>query len=128
VPSHRISDTRLPDIHRHCPELLRAGRGSTVRERRQPGLRRPGWALSISNTDAGTEFLWTFGALGSGLFVISYEEDSSTYRVFDDDGDDDVTFDTIDELREWLDANEARHSNDVRTNLRDMVSADDCGS
>lgn len=86
---------------------------------------RPGWACSISNTDAGTELLWTFGALGSGLFVISYEGNPSTYRVFDYDADDDVTFNTINELREWLDANEPRHADYVRTTLRDMVAADD---
>lgn len=86
---------------------------------------RPGWSCSICNTDTGVELMWSFGAMGSSLFVISYDGDPSEYRVFDYDEDDSVSFSSIGDLRDWLDKSEPRHADFVRRRLRGDASADD---
>lgn len=85
---------------------------------------RPGWCCEIVNTDGGTELMWSFGALGSSLFDITWADDLATYRLFDYDADEVVVFYSIDALRDWLDDNETRHANHVVRNLTPMASAD----
>lgn len=70
---------------------------------------RPGWYWHIANTGHAIELLWSFGALGSSLFVISVGH-APSYHLYDHEADTELVFDTIDTLRRWLDDNEQRHS------------------
>ena len=85
---------------------------------------RPGWYCELANTDGGTELMWSFGALGSSLFNINWTADPSIFQLFDYEADESVSLSSIDELREWLDRNEARHATHVERNLAPIASAD----
>ncbi|GAA1692395.1 hypothetical protein GCM10009808_06880 [Microbacterium sediminicola] len=84
---------------------------------------RPGWYCELANTDGGAELMWSFGALGSSLFNISLTDDPTSFQLFDYAADECVLLSSIDELREWLDRNEARHATHVERNLAPMASA-----
>lgn len=83
---------------------------------------RPGWYCEIALTP-GMELIWSYGAVGSSLFNVSYE-DVSGYSLFDWDADSTKKFQTVDELRKWLDENEWRHA-DHTFKLRDLASSSD---
>lgn len=84
---------------------------------------RPGWSCEVANTEADVEMLWSFGALGSSLFVISMQA-APAYHLYDHEEDKELLFDNIDALREWLDENEQRHSEYPRR-LRDYAADSD---
>lgn len=84
---------------------------------------RPGWHCDLTS-DSG--ILWSFGAFGASLFNISPPESASTvtgrFSLFDYDADEVLAFNTIDELRGWLELNEHRHA-DHAHKLRDMIAS-----
>ncbi|OHF24513.1 hypothetical protein BKP30_29300 [Rhodococcus erythropolis] len=84
---------------------------------------RPGWYCEITNTANETQMTWSFGTLGSSLFNVTFDDESG-YSLFDWDADSKLRFTTIDQLREWLDTNEDRHSNHPRK-LRSLAEAFD---
>lgn len=79
---------------------------------------RAGWYCEI---DGEMAMIWSFGAVGSSLFNISYDGGPG-YTVFDFEADSDAVFPTIVELRQWLDENEGRHA-DHPLKLRPLVSS-----
>ncbi|NHE67799.1 hypothetical protein G9U53_26195 [Rhodococcus sp. D-46] len=84
---------------------------------------RPGWYCEITNTDNRMHMMWSFGAVGSSLFNISLENEPG-YSLFDWDADTTLPFTTINQLREWLDINEDRHSDHLRK-LRPLAESFD---
>jgi hypothetical protein len=84
---------------------------------------RPGWYCHIADTGHAIEVLWSFGALGSSLFVISVEQ-APAYHLYDYEADTQMVFDNIGALRQWLDENEQRHSEYPRR-LRDYAADSD---
>lgn len=70
---------------------------------------RPGWHCEIANTGTSVEMLWSFGALSSSLFVIS-SSSAPKIHLLDYDEDEEVEFESVDDLRAWLEVNEARHA------------------
>lgn len=85
---------------------------------------RPGWYCEIANTNEGTELMWSFGALGSSLFNITWSGDPGQYRLFDYEADNVIVLHSTDELRDWLDDNERRHDEHVTTSIRPLASSD----
>lgn len=83
---------------------------------------RPGWYCEIALTP-GMELMWSYGALGSSLFNISYQDEAG-YALFDWEADTTKKFQTVDELRKWLDENEWRHA-DHTLRMRDLASSSD---
>jgi predicted RNase H-like HicB family nuclease len=69
---------------------------------------RAGWHCEIVNTSQGVEMVWSFGAMGSALFIISFGE-APAYHLYDHEADDDLMFEDVEALRAWLDDNEQRH-------------------
>jgi hypothetical protein len=86
---------------------------------------RPGWHCELTSEG----LMWSFGALGSSLFNVSWhgegDEVPTGYELFDYDADETLSFGSVDELRVWLEGNEHRHANHLRDNLRGWVMADD---
>lgn len=70
---------------------------------------RPGWSCEIVYTGTSIELVWSFGALGSSLFVISAGS-APAFHLYDHETDTELEFDTVDALQEWLDENEHRYS------------------
>lgn len=85
---------------------------------------RPGWYCELANTSDGPKLMWSFGALGTSLFNIVLRDDLTDFDLFDYEADQSVSFESIEQLGEWLDRNESRHSDHVRRNLTPMASAD----
>lgn len=83
---------------------------------------RPGWYCEFTNSPR-EPMLWSFGPAGSSLFNITFDGQPG-YGLFDYESDSVNRFSTIDELREWLDANEGRHADHTRK-LRGYAAADD---
>lgn len=83
---------------------------------------RPGWYCEITSTPE-MELIWSYGAVGSSLFNISYDDEPG-YALFDWEADSTRKFQTVDELRKWLNENEWRHA-DHALKLRDLASSSD---
>jgi hypothetical protein len=90
---------------------------------------RPGWYCEL-----GTDGLyWHFGAMQASLLNIgSPVEDGrrdkfpkSNYSLFDYEADEVVHFESIDDLRTWLEANEPRFTDYIRGRYSEWASADD---
>lgn len=81
---------------------------------------RPGWYCEFTNSP-DEPMLWAFGPAGSSLFSIT-SDDEPGYGLFDYAADSTKRFSTIDELHEWLDANEGRHADHTRK-LRGLAAA-----
>ena len=84
---------------------------------------RPGWYCHVANTGSAIEVLWSFGALGSSRFSIDVGA-APKYHVYDQEEDEAIVFDEIDELRTWLETNEARHL-DYPRRLKSCVADSD---
>lgn len=80
---------------------------------------RPGWYCEMMLTSQ-IELSWSFGAMKASMFNISYDGEPD-YALFDYIADSTTRFQTIGELREWLDDNESRHA-DHAHKLRDLAS------
>jgi predicted RNase H-like HicB family nuclease len=81
---------------------------------------RPGWYCEFTNSP-GEPMLWSFGPAGSSLFNITLDDEPG-YALFDYEADSTQRFSTVDELGEWLYANEGRHADHTRK-LRDLAAA-----
>lgn len=65
---------------------------------------RPGWSLQPSSTP-GAPLAWCFGA--GGEIDLAVEVDQGAIDVYRMEDDRDLRFATIEDLTNWLDANEA---------------------
>jgi hypothetical protein len=86
---------------------------------------RPGWHCELTNEG----LLWSFGAMESSLPNFGWhgreDQPAHGYELFDHEADTTLSFDNIALLRTWLEANEHRHANHLRTELRRWVVHDD---
>ena len=67
---------------------------------------RAGWYCQVVNTSGGVEMVWSFGALGSSLFIITSGK-APAYHLYDNEADKDLIFDDVEHLRAWLEENDS---------------------
>lgn len=86
---------------------------------------RPGWYCELTS-DPDARLMWSFGAVGSSLFNITYNGEPG-YSLYDYYADTTTLFPAITALREWLEENEDRHADHPRK-LRDIAASNDWGT
>jgi hypothetical protein len=77
---------------------------------------RPGWRCELDSDGLA----WCFGPIGTGMFIVPAPDtveafETTTYRLFDYQADESVRFNSTAELRVWLEANEHRHAEHLRS-------------